>query len=125
VDKFFKITIGVIGVLMAIIWLRMMIAPMGIAERMAMNPEVPLGLNNIRAFFGLYIGSLAVFLFLTLKKGDKQWLLVPICLEVFSVIGRTGGLIMDGFHEKIVLYIIIEIVLAIFLFAAYRKLPSK
>jgi len=124
-EKFFKIAIGVIGVLMAIIWLRMMIAPMGIAERMAMNPEVPLGLNNIRAFFGLYIGSLAVFLFLTLKKGDKQWLLVPICLEVFSVIGRTGGLIMDGFHEKIVLYIFIEIVLTIFLFAAYRKLPSK
>ena len=124
-EKFFKFIIGFICAVMAIIWLRMMIDPMGVAERLAMNPDSPLGLNNIRAFFGIYLGCAAVFLFLTLKKGEKQWLLVPICLEVFSVIGRTSGLVLDGFHQKIVLYIISEIILIILLFGAYRKLPSK
>lgn len=124
-EKFFKFLIGFISVVVAISWLRIMIAPMEVAERLAMNPDVPFGLNNMRSFVGGYVLCVAVFTFLSLKIQDKKWLLVPLCLFIGSVIGRTSGLVLDGFHQQNVVGIILEIVLITITFAAYRKLPSK
>jgi hypothetical protein len=124
-EKFFKIAIGFICVVMAIAWLRIMIVPQGIAESLAMNPDGPWGLNSIRSFIGAYVLCVGVFIFLTLKKGEKQWLLVPLCLLAGSVIGRISGLVMDGFDQRIVGGIILEIILISILFGAYRKLPTK
>ena len=123
-EKILKLLIGLICVVMTIAWLRIMIAPMGLAERLAMNPDVPWGLNSIRSFIGAYVLCAAVFSFLALRKAEKQWLLVPLCLFVGSAIGRTSGLVIDGFHQSIVGSIILEIVLIAVTIAAYRKLPS-
>ena len=123
-EKILKLLIGLISVVMTIAWLRIMIAPMGLAERLAMKPDVPLGLNSIRSFVGGYVLCAAVFSFLALRKAEKQWLLVPLCLFVGSAIGRTSGLVIDGFHQTIVGSIILEIVLIAVTIAAYRKLPS-
>ena len=125
VEKLFKFLIGFICVVMAITWLRIMIAPMGVAERLAMNPDVPYGLNSIRSFIGAYVFCAAVFSFLTLKTQDKKWLLVPLCLFISSVIGRTSGLVLDGFHQQSLVGIVMEIVLITITLATYRKLPSK
>ncbi len=102
-----------------------MIAPKGFAEGIAVTPEVPFGLNNLRSIAGGSLGAIAVFSFLTLKTGDKQWLLVPLTFLAGALIGRTCGLIMDGFHQKIVGSMVVEIVLIALTFAAYRKLPDK
>ena len=123
-EKTLKLLIGLISVVMTIAWLRIMIAPMGLAERLAMKPDVPLGLNSIRSFVGGYVLCAAVFSFLALRKAEKQWLLVPLSLFVGSAIGRTSGLVIDGFHQTIVCSIILEIVLIAVTIAAYRKLPS-
>ena len=122
-EKILKLLIGLISVIMTIAWLRIMIAPMGLAERLAMKPDVPLGLNSIRSFVGGYVLCAAVFSFLALRKAEKQWLLVPLCLFVGSAIGRTSGLVIDVFHHTIVGSIILEIVLIAVTIAAYRKLP--
>jgi hypothetical protein len=45
-------------------------------------------------------------------------------LFVGSAIGRTTGLVIDGFHPTIVGSIILEIFLIAVTIAAYRKLPS-
>ena len=124
-EKSFKFIIGFICVLMAITWLRILIAPMGVAERLAMNPEVPFGLNKIRSFIGTYVLCAGVFSFLTLKTQDNKWLLVPLCLFIGSVIGRTSGLVLDGFHQQNVGGIVLELILIAITMAAYRKLPSK
>ena len=123
-EKILKLLVGLISLVMTIAWLRIMIAPMGLAERLAMNPDVPLGLNSIRSFIGAYVLCAAVFSFLALKKAEKQWLLVPLCLFSGSAIGRTSGLVMDGFHQSIVGSIVLEVVLIAITIAAYRKLPS-
>ena len=123
-EKILKLLVGLISLVMTIAWLRIMIDPMGLAERLAMNPDVPLGLNSIRSFVGAYVLCVAVFSFLALRKAEKQWLLVPLCLFVGSAIGRTSGLVMDGFHESIVGSIVLEVVLIAITIAAYRKLPS-
>jgi hypothetical protein len=124
VEKILKLLVGLISLVMTIAWLRIMIAPMGLAERLAMNPDVPLGLNSIRSFIGAYVLCAAVFSFLALRKAERQWLLVPLCLFVGSAIGRTTGLVIDGFHPTIVGSIILEIVLMAVTIAAYRKFPS-
>ena len=123
-EKILKLLVGLISLVMTIAWLRIMIAPMGLAERLAMNPDVPLGLNSIRSFVGAYVLCAAVFSFLALRKAERQWLLVPLCLFVGSAIGRTTGLVIDGFHPTIVGSIILEIVLMAVTIAAYRKFPS-
>jgi hypothetical protein len=124
-EKVFKGFIGFICGVMTLAWLRIMVAPMGFAERMAMNPDVPFGLSNMRSFVGTYVLCLAVFSFFTLKTGDRKWLLVLLCLFVGSAIGRTCGLVLDGFHQQIVGGIVLEILLIAITLAAYRKLPSK
>ena len=124
-EKFFKFFAGFICAVTAIIWFRIMITPMGVAERLAMNPDIPFGLSNIRSFVGAYVLCLAVFSFYTLKTGDKKWLLVLLCLFVGSAIGRTCGLVLDGFHQQIVGAIVLEIFLIAITVAAFRKLPSK
>jgi len=125
VEKFFKFFIGFICAVTTIVWLRIMIAPMGFAEGIAVTPEIPFGLNNIRSMVGGFVGGIVVFSFLTLKTGDKQWLLGLLCLLVVTLMGRTCGLIMDGFHQKIVGSMVVEIVLITLTFTAYRKLPGK
>jgi hypothetical protein len=102
-----------------------MITPMGVAERLAMNPDVPFGLSNKRSFIGGYVLSIAVFSFLALKTQDKKWLMAPLCLFIGSVIGRTSGLVLDGFHQQNVGGIVMEIFLITIITTAYRKLPSK
>ncbi len=124
-EKFFKFFIGFICAVTTIVWLRIMIAPVGFAEGIAVIPEVPFGLNNIRSMAGGFVGGIAIFSFLTLKTGDKQWLLGLLCFLAAALIGRTCGLIMDGFHQKIVGGMVVEIVLITLTFAAYRKLPDK
>jgi hypothetical protein len=74
---------------------------------------------------GAYVLCVGVFSFFTLKTGDKKWLLVPLCLFVGSIIGRTSGLVLDGFHQQNVGGIVMEIILIAITAAAYRKLPSK
>jgi hypothetical protein len=110
---------------MTLAWLRILTSPMAVAERLALNPEVPFGLSNIRSFVGVYVLCVAVFGFLTLKTGDKKWLLVLLCMFAGSAIGRTCGLVLDGFHQQAVGGIAAEIFLIAMTFGAYRKLPSK
>ena len=124
-EKVFEVFIGFICGVMTLAWLRIMITPMAVAERLAMNPDVPFGLSNIRSFVGVYVLCGAVFSFFTLRTGDKKWLLVLLCLFVGSAIGRTCGLVLDGFPPRIVGSIVVEIVLITITIAAYRKLPSK
>ena len=123
-EKILKLLVGLISLVMTIAWLRIMIAPMGLAENLAMKPDVPWGLNSVRSFVGAYVLCAAVFSFLALRKAEKQWLLVPLCLFVGSAIGRTSGLVIDGFHQTIIGSIILEIVLIAVTIAAYRTLPS-
>ena len=123
-EKVFKVFIGFLCGLMTLAWLRILTSPMAVAERLALNPEVPFGLSNIRSFVGVYVLCVAVFSFLTLKTGDKKWLLVLLCLFVGSAIGRTCGLVLDGFHQQAVGGIVLEIFLIAMTLAAYRKLPS-
>jgi hypothetical protein len=124
-EKFLKIAIGLICVVTAIVWLRIMIGPMGVAERLAMNPEVPVGLSSIRSFIGAYCFCFSAFIFLALKNGDKKWLLVPLCLLVGTVFGRSLTMVMDGFHMRIVSFIFMEGVLFAAILGAYLKLPPK
>jgi hypothetical protein len=72
----------------------------------------------------VYVLCAAVFSFFTLKTGDKKWLLVLLCLFVGSAIGRTCGLVLDGFHQQAVGGIVLEIFLIAMTLGAYRKLPS-
>ena len=123
-EKFYKVFFGFVCAVTAIIWVRIMITPMRVAERLAMNPDIPFGLSNIRSFVGAYVLCLAVFSFFTLKTGDKKWLLVLLCLFVGSAIGRTCGLVLDGFHQQAVGGIVLEIFLIAMTLGAYRKLPS-
>jgi hypothetical protein len=124
-EKVFKVFIGFICGVTTLAWLRIMISPMAVAERLAMNPDVPFGLSNIRSFVGVYVLCGAVFSFFTLKTGDKKWLLVLLCLFVGSAIGRTCGLVLDGFHQQAVGGIVLEVFLIAMTLAAYRRLPSK
>jgi hypothetical protein len=82
-------------------------------------------INSIRSFIGAYVLCAGVFSFLALKTGDKKWLLVLLCLFIGSAVGRTSGLVLDGFHPQSVVGIVMEVVLITITFAAYRKLPSK
>jgi hypothetical protein len=124
VEKVAKIIIGFIGVAMLIAWLRIIITPMGMAERLAWGVDSAWGLSSIRSFVGGFVLCIAVFCFLTLKSGNRQWVLVPLCLLASSTFSRSISLVMNGFHSESAVFAVVELVLTLITFAAYRKLPT-
>ena len=123
-DKVFKIIIGLLCAVMFIAWLRIIITPMGMAERLSWGVDSAWGLSSIRAFVGGFVLCIAVFCFLTLKTGNRQWMLVPTFLFASSTFSRTISLVLNGFHRESVVFAVVELVLTLITFAVYRKLPT-
>jgi hypothetical protein len=82
-----------------------------------------LGLNMIKSDMGGGLFSVAIFLLLYVIKGKKWFLPATIMVGFFLVI-RTISFIMDGYHQMIVIVIVVEVLILVALFVL-NKLQSK
>lgn len=82
-----------------------------------------LGLNMVKSDMGGGLFSVAIFLLLSVIKGQK-WFLPSTIMVGFYLVIRTISFIMDGYHQVIVSVIVIEVLILTALFAL-NKLQSK
>ena len=121
-----RVLVGVLGLLALSTAARIWVDPAAAAQ-MGLVVNGPLGQATLRAdVAGLFagIGGLSVF---GAVKGDGRWLLAPLCLVVAALAGRLLNLILAGFTVEQAPPILVEIVLALILGAAFRTLkpPGK
>ena len=82
-----------------------------------------LGLNMVKSEIGAGLFSVSIFLLLYVIKGQKWFLPATIMIGFFLVI-RTISFIVDGYHQTIVILIVLEALILVALFAL-NKLQSK
>jgi hypothetical protein len=82
-----------------------------------------LGLNMVKSEIGAGLFSVSIFLLLYVIKGQKWFLPATIMVGFFLVI-RTISFITDGYHQTIVILIVLEAVILVALFTL-NKLQSK
>ncbi len=82
-----------------------------------------LGLNMIKSDMGGGLFSVSIFLLLYVIKGQKWFLPATIMVGFFLVI-RTISYIMDGYHQMIVIVIVVEALILVALLVL-NKLQSK
>ena len=119
-----KILVGVIGVLLALIGLQWMFTPGSMAEQFGLALAGLPGSSTARADLGgLFVGCGAMC-FLGLRPGGGPWLHAVAVVMVGIALGRTVGLVVDGFHVRLLAFTVLELALAGVLVAAAREAPA-
>jgi len=91
-----RITVGLVGLLTAVIGLGFLIRPVELGELFFVAPTAAQGLATLRGDFpGFFIGA-SVFALIGAWRADPQPLNVPIVLLAIVLIGRTISIFADG-----------------------------
>lgn len=115
-----KVAVAVIGLLLAVLGLRWMFLPGHAAVEMGMVLSTPVALNTARGDLGgLFIGG-AILCFLGLRTGEGRWLDAAALVIACVAIGRTVGILLDGFLAVSAISIVIELVMVRVLIGASR-----
>lgn len=121
-----RVLVGVLGLLSVAMASRIWADPGAAAAQMGLQVNGPLGQATLRAdVAGLFaaIGGLSIF---GAVKGDGRWLLAPLCLVVAALAGRLLTLVLAGFTPEQAPPILIEVLIALILGAAFRALkPAR
>ncbi|MBM4268727.1 MAG: DUF4345 domain-containing protein [Deltaproteobacteria bacterium] len=115
-----KVAVAVIGLLLAVLGLRWMLFPGFAAVEIGMVLSTPVALNTARGDIGgLFIGG-AILCFLGLYTGERRWLDAVALVIACIAIGRTIGILADGFFPVSVISIVVELVMVRVLIGASR-----
>lgn len=117
-----RLLVGVLGLLSVAMAARIWVDPGAAAAQMGLLVNGALGQATLRAdVAGLFaaIGGLSVF---GAVKGDGRWLLAPLCLVATALAGRLLNLVLAGFTLEQAPPILVEVLIALILGAAFRAL---
>ncbi len=117
--------VGITALLLALLGVRWMFAPESIASEQGLTLQGLHALSTARADLGgLFLGA-ALLCVLGLRAGYGQLLNAVAVIIGAIAIGRTIGLVADGFHASMALLIGIEIAMvAVLLLSARRSAPE-
>jgi len=114
-----KVLVGLVCVLLGVLGLQWMFMPLPTATTLGIVLTTPEALNTARGDLGGMFIAGAVLGMLGMRTGDGRWLQAVATVIAFVAIGRTVGLMNDGFATMSVVSIAIEIAMvAILLHAA-------
>lgn len=120
-----KIGVGVIALLLALLGFRWMFAPESIAQEQGMVLGGLHALSTGRADLGgMFVGATLLCL-LGLRAGQEQ-LLVAVAVVIGAIaVGRTVGLVADGFDRTNAVLIVVEVLMVAVLLGAARGAPAR
>ena len=116
-----NVGVGITALLLALLGVRWMFAPESIASEQGIMLQGLPALSTARADLGgLFLGA-ALLCVLGLRAGHGQLLNAVAVIIGAIAVGRTIGLIADGFHASMALFIGIEIAMVAVLLLAARR----
>ena len=118
----YSVLVGLICLALSGLGVMSMFAPKKMVKNFAIEPQGSAGLNTIRGVIGgLFIAGLAM-LIAGLVTGETLWFLaVAIVLGVVAL-GRTVGILLDGFEKSVAPPLVLEMVMVAILVAAHLQL---
>lgn len=116
-----KVLVGLVCVLLALLGVRWMFAPLGMAKEIGMGLATLDALNVARGDLGGMFIAGAILGVIGLRSGDGRWLQAVALVIVCVAIGRAVGIYADGFAAMSLISIAVEVAMtAILLTAASR-----
>lgn len=120
-DTAAKIAVGFIGVIMLVVWGRILVAPQEVADTMFLLPNGAAGLNTFRADVGGLMLGTGLLALLSLKTKNHQWLLAASLMMACAALGRLTGIILDGSTASSITSVGVEVVLVAILFGSAQR----
>ncbi len=120
-----NVGVGITALLLALLGVRWMFAPESIALEQGVTLQGLSALSLARADLGGFFVGAALLCVLGLRTGQGQLLNAAALLIGEIAVGRTIGLIVDGFDGSMALLIGIEVAMvAVLLLSARRSAPE-
>lgn len=120
-----KIIIRTICVLIVLacagVWGYILISPSEMAPLFGQTPESLLGLSSFRADTGGIFFITMVMVSLGLINKGNHWFAAAATVMLGCAIGRLTGIASDGYSPLVLEPLIVELVLVVILFTAYKK----
>jgi hypothetical protein len=114
-----KVLVSVAGLLLAVLGLRWMLAPAGIATEQGITLGTALALNTARGDLGGFFLGGAILCALGVRTGDGRWLQAVALVVGCVAFGRVVGMIADGVAAEAAVAFVVELgMIAVFLSAA-------
>lgn len=123
-DTAAKIAVGLVGIIMVVVWGRILMVPEDVAATMFLLPDGAAGLNTFRADVGGLMLGTGLLALLSLKTKNQQWLLAASLMMACAALGRLTGIILDGSTPSSITSIIVELVLVAILFGSAQRLKK-
>jgi len=123
-QRVLKVLVGLVGVLLALIGLQWMFTPGSVAEQFGLTLTGLPGSSTARADLGGLFVACGAMCFIGLRAGGGAWLRAVAVIMVCIAVGRSIGLIADGFDARMLAFTVLELVMAVLLVAAAREPPT-
>lgn len=118
--------VGLVGLLMLSIMLRIWTQPLTFAASLGVGAEGPLGVASLRADLGGFFGAGGLFALLAALRADRRWLAPAMVLLGLALTGRVISLIASGGGVTQIPPMIVEALLIAILALGWRSLrPSS
>ena len=123
-DMTLQILVGVACAFLSGLGLMSMFAPKKMLANFAVEPLGPAGLSSIRSVFGgLFLACVALLVF-GLVAGQAQTFVAVAIIMGAVALGRIVGILFDGIDKAVVPPLIVELVIAGILIAAFVRLGA-
>lgn len=117
-----KVGVGLVAAMLAVLAVRWMFMPLGVAEEMGIILGGPLAYNTVRGDLGGMFLAGAILCVEGIRSGEGRWLQAIALVVACVAIGRVVGLLADGFAAMALLSIAVEVVMVAVLLSAARQL---
>ena len=113
-----RILIGLVALFILFTGLQLVIAPAGVLSKTMMTADGAEAMSNVRALWGAAVSTIGISVLVGAIKLDLTWVR-PGALFALLLIGtRILSLIMDGSHDRAIIYILVPVVVFAMLLAA-------
>lgn len=117
-----KALVGLIGLLLGSIGLRWMFTPSGAAAELGMHLDGAIALNTARGDLGGMFIAGALLCGIGVARGDGRSLQAVALLIGCVAVGRSVGIVTDGFTPAALTAIAVELVMLSVLLVAARRI---
>ncbi len=118
-----RIGVALVGLFSAMMAMMALVLPARVAATLGLVTDAGLGMNTVRADIGAFFLLSFACCVGALFAGKRGWLLAPLALFGFAVLGRILDILLLGPPEGIVQPVVVELVAVALLALGLRKLP--
>ena len=123
-NKILKVLVVLPAILFVVVGLRWLVAPAGVAPMFGLTLADGVGLSSQDGDMSAFFLTLGVCMLVALVSGSRSWYYPPVLLLLLTAIGRILAWLLHDATLAVDL-IGVEIVVAVILLVASRRLPAS